>query len=336
MVARVEPSYNVVSLFTTLKGQPSASTAAVDAIIDQVRKINAAASNARLQGASMATEAWFSQANPETEWVRIGDIDAKSMRSRFSTDGEYAVFANFLKSSDQDRRMEKTSVESMVSGSIMKYNIDLQTSYYSDKARDGGSIEVRDLIARGNDVGSVAYALARYNLYSTLLKEGNRFIKEKTLELSSLQDEGKKKVINEDLEMANQMICGKQEFVDNFQTYLDYATWSWSAGSYNLSGALYKKNEDGTYSPDAFEITLKGGNAVYWKHDGNGVALRSNPFGTEYFEEDLLYMDNFYKKNSYQSFDDRFAFRREHYPYRVVRDGYVMYSNKPTEDSVKI
>lgn len=47
-------------------------------------------------------------------------------------------------------------------------------------------------------------------------------------------------------------------------------------------------------------------------------------------------MDDYYKKNSNMSFDKRFVFRREHYPYRVVRDGQIMYSNKPTEDSVKI
>lgn len=263
MVARVEPSYNVVSLFTALKGEPSASTEAVDAIIEQVRKINAAASNARLQGASAATEAWFSQADAETEWVRVGDIDVKSMRSRFTTEGEYAVFARFFKSTDQDRRMQKSTIEDVITGSIMEYNIDLMTSYYSDKARDGGSTEVRDLITRGNDISSVAFALATYNRYSALLKEGKRFIAAKTTELNSSQDEAQTKIITEDLEVAKQIIRGKQEFIDNFQTYLDYATWSWSAGAYNLSGSLYKKNEDGTYSPDAFEITVKDGSGVY-------------------------------------------------------------------------
>lgn len=335
MVARVEPSYNVLALFKTLKGDSSASTEAADAIIEQVRKINAAASAARLQGVSAATEAWFAQADPETEWVRLGDIDVEGMRSRFSNEGEYAIFTSFFKGAEPERRIEKSTVESLVEGSKNQYYRNLMTQYYSDKARDGGSEEVYDLIKRGDDVDFFASALARYNWYSTILKDGNNFIAEKTSELASAQDDETIKRINTDLEIANGMIRGKQEFIDNFQTYLDYASWSWQAGAYNLSGSLYEKKEDGTYAPGVFDITLKGGSAVYWTHDGSGTALKSNPFG-EQSEVDLLYMDNYHKKYTSMSVADRIESIHENYPYRVVRDGQVMYSNKPTEDSVKI
>ncbi|WP_341990652.1 hypothetical protein [Azorhizobium sp. AG788] len=336
MVARVEASYNVLALFKALKGDSSASTAAADAIIEQVRKINAAASAARLQGASAATEAWFAQADTEAEWVRLGDIDVEGMRSRFGNAGEYAIFTSFFKGAEPERRIEKSTVESLVEGSKNTYYRNLMTQYYSDKARDGGSNEVRDLIDSGDNVEWLASALAKYNWYSMLVASGNDFISEKADQLANTTDAATIKTINTDLEIANGIVAGKQAFIDNFQTYLDYATWSWQAGAYNLSGSLYNKNEDGTYSPGVFEITLKGGSAVYWTHDGSGTALRSNPFGTEYYKFDLLYTENHYKKYSYQSVEERIDHLHENYPYRVVRDGKVMYSSKPTADAVKI
>lgn len=337
MVARVEPSYNVVSLFKTLKGEPSASTAAVDAIIEQVRKINAAASNARLQGVSAATEAWFSQADPDSgeAWIKIGDVDLTQWRSRFSNDTEYQMFTRSLASYDKDGSITTNMLDGMADGAKIGYKINVGTQGFLDKATSGGSQEVYDLIKGGEDVENLASAMARYNWYSSILTDGNNYIAEKTAELANTHDESAINRINTDLEIANGMIRGKQEFIDNFQTYLDYATWIWSAGSYNLSGSLYEKKEDGTYSPGAFDITLKGGSAVYWSHDGSGTALKSNPFGEE-SEVDLLYMDNYHKKYTSMSVEDRIESIHENYPYRVVRDGQIMYSNKPVEGSVKI
>lgn len=338
MVARVEPSYNVLALFKALKGDSSASTAAADAIIEQVRKINAAASNARMHGASVATEAWFSQADAESgeAWITFGDVDLTTWRPRFDNDAEYRIFTHGLADYNKDWSIKDSMLENRVELAKISYKTQVGMQGFFDRATKGGSQEVYDFIKNGDDIQMFSNNISRYNQYLSLLHDGEIFIAEKKIELSNATDEDRIKKINKDLEMVSGMIQGKQAFIDNFQTYLDYVSWSWQVGGYNLSGSLYKKNDDGTYSPGVFEITVKDGSGVYWVHDGNGIALRSNPFGTEYYKVDLLYAERTQKQYPQMAIQERLDSMYEKYPYRVVRDGRVMYSNKPAADQVPI
>ncbi len=331
MVARIESSYNVLALFKTLKGDTSASTEAVDAIIEQVRKINAAASSAHMQGASVATEAWISQSetSPADDYIAVADVDLKAVRARFDSDAEYAVFTRSFEIYVKHPLIPKDTVDNLIDYAKITHMRTVGRQAFLDKAADSGSKRVYDLVKWGDSIELFASALASYNRGTVRLKDGQNYIAQKTTELANTTDAEQIKKIGEEIEIASGMISGGQQLVDNFQTYLDYMTWSWSTGIYSLSGSLYEKNEDGTYSPGVFEINVRDVKHAYWKHDGSGIALQSNPTGSEYYKVDMTYLDK-QLKSSYTSVSHAVDFIRDNYSERVVVDGQARYIIKYT------
>ncbi|WP_156922219.1 hypothetical protein [Azorhizobium doebereinerae] len=331
MISNVSASYNVLSLFTEKTGDTSPATA-VDAIIEKVRQMRADASPSYTRGASLGAVAWLAQTEAESTDTQLtaADLATDEVKSRFTSEAAYNNFIYAFEHDESGNWVNSDSLDYMIDYMQWSYDYDQGKQTFIDKANAAGSDKILELISRGTDITTMSSNIAVYNSAFTLSQSGKIFIEEQTEKLKSTTDASEIARITDGIEMATSYIESKKDLVANFQIYMDYVQWDWSAREvYDVAGKFAEKTADGTYEIGVFQISLKSTGRVFWNHDGSGTAQVSNAGGTEYRDEDLHYMKKFYETQTSTSMSDLVQRVQTNHPYRMVVDGRVVHTNKP-------
>ncbi len=105
-------------------------------------------------------------------------------------------------------------------------------------------------------------------------------IKEITEELKNTTDLDRIKSLETRLNIYNVALNRASEILSVYPAQMESTLAKINVG-YDVSGQIYKKNEDGSYSYGVFQVKTKDGGLLYWQRDESGEAFRVTFDGTK-------------------------------------------------------
>lgn len=132
----------------------------------------------------------------------------------------------------------------------------------------------------------VIRAVHEFNSRTKSLNGSLRYIEKLKSDISSETAPDKLTRLNSEIKTLEKWASIDGSFLEYFDT--DFQTELNNVSeNYSLSGSIAQKNNDGTLSYGAFEVSTKADGLVYWKHDGSGTAIRFNNDGASAYAYDL-------------------------------------------------
>lgn len=332
MVSSIGASYNVLSLFrSSTSPQSSASSEAVESIIEKARQMRADVKPSYMQGVSLGTAAWMSQADSAGNYIYVKDLDLTKLRTQFGSDDEFSRFTQRLAENTTGYWPTYKDFNEAVTVFRADYKVmqeyQQKESAYTSRVEATGSETLKKMLEiRSSEPLTMASAIRSYNAQHLIAQDGYKFVEEqqKRLETATQPEEIAK--IKDGIMLANDYIERYEKVSEIFDTYLAYFDMEWNSRAYEVVGELYHKNDDGTYAIGAFQIQTKDENLVYWSSDGSGIAKMYYAMGG-YDEVDLAF--SYMPPNPI----DTMAKRIDHLqslPYRAVTaDGQMAFSARP-------
>lgn len=331
MVSSVGASYNVLSLFQSgTSSQSSASSEAVDAIVEMARQMRADVQPAYMQGVSLGTVAWMSQADSAGNYIYIKDLDLEQLRTQFGSDDEFNQFKKTLAGNNTGYYPTAKAFNEEIANFRANYKVMQQytkaASAYESRVEATGSDTLKKMLTYGSDVTTMASAIRSYNAQHLMAQDGYKYVEEQQKKLETETDPDEIEKIKDGIMIANDYIKEYEKVSEIFETYLSYFDMEWNYLAYRVNGNLYSKNDDGTYNIGAFQIQTKEGNGVYWSSDGSGTAKMYYAMGG-YAEIDLAFS---YMPSSPLSTMAEHVDYLQSLPYRsITADGQMVFSARP-------
>ncbi len=151
-------------------------------------------------------------------------------------------------------------------------------------AATSGGTPRASVVQSGPD--GVIRAVREFNSRTKSLDASLSYIEKLKSDISSESDPDKLTKMNSEIRTLEKWAYIDGYFLENFDNDFQ-AELNNVSENYSLSGSIAEKNDDGTLSYGAFEISTKADGLVYWKHDGSGTAVRFNNDGSSAYAYDL-------------------------------------------------